>query len=90
MAEKIAVDPERMEAVAGKFQQEAETIRSLIQACRGKIDALGGYWEGAAESKFMGQYSSAEAQLQKVPELLTNVQNELKAIASRFRAADNA
>jgi len=38
----------------------------------------------------MGQYSSAEAQLQKVPELLTNVQNELKAIASRFRAADNA
>jgi WXG100 family type VII secretion target len=90
MADRIAVDPEQLDAVAGKFQSETEIIRQIITTCRSRLDSLSGSWEGQAESKFVSQYAETEASLNKVPELFTSVQTSLKAIATRFRTADNA
>jgi WXG100 family type VII secretion target len=90
MADRIAVDPEQLDMVAGKFQSEAEIIRQIITTCRSRLDSLSAGWEGQAETKFLGEYSQTETSLNKVPELLTSVQTSLKNIATRFRSADNA
>lgn len=90
MVDRIAVDPDQLDAVASKFQSEAEIVRGIISTCRSRLDSLSASWEGLAEQKFMSQYAQMEASLNKVPELLISVQNALKNIATRFRAADSA
>ncbi len=90
MAERVSVDPDRLEYVAFRFGVEAEKIRHMNAEIRNRLKLLETSWEGQVEVDFVRKYELAESSLRKVPEALDTIRADLKSIASRFRAADRS
>lgn len=88
MSKTIKINPQRMSEIGDKFIKSSEQNKTLAGDLKGLIEGLVAEWQGASQERFHSSYSDAHKQLEKVSVLLKDVGDELKAIADRFRAAD--
>jgi WXG100 family type VII secretion target len=89
MAKSIKIDPEKMREIGLCFVQSSETNKTMAAELKKLIDSLVADWQGASQERFHIAYSDAHKQLETVSITLKSVGDELKAIAERFRTADD-
>lgn len=85
---RIKINPEQLDQAASRFLACSEQNLAMAQELKTIVDGMSGEWEGVTRERFYQSYTGSHEQLQSVSETLKTVGDELKAIAERFRTAD--
>ena len=90
MAGQIAINPQRVREVAGKFKQSSEQSQQMVQQMRTSVDSLQGEWKGVANQSFFAEYQNWTQQMGKYVSLLDGISRELNQIATEFERVDQS
>lgn len=88
MSKQIKITPEELTRIGERFVKCSELNRTMATELKGLIGGVSGQWEGVSKERFYDSYSDAEKELENVSVLLSDVGEELKAIALRFKTVD--
>lgn len=88
MSKLIKITPEQLNELGGKFLACSEQNTAMAKELTNLMNGVKGDWEGVSKERFFQSYSNADKELNNVSVLLKDVGDELKAIAERFRTAD--
>ncbi|MDQ0110661.1 WXG100 family type VII secretion target [Paenibacillus harenae] len=84
----IKITPEELDRIGGQFLKCSEYNKTMASDLEKLIKNLSAQWQGSSKERFYKSYTSAEQELKNVSVMLKDVGDELKAIAERFRQAD--
>lgn len=93
----MPVDPDRLddaasknESAAGEFERKSDLIASTTHSLGQRVDILGMYWEGVAQSRFFEDWEEEKRKTRKYTDLLEDIAANLRHIADtlRFRAEE--
>ncbi|MEK3731592.1 WXG100 family type VII secretion target [Paenibacillus sp. FSL M8-0334] len=85
---RILVPPEVLLKVGEQFGQAAGQLESMIHTLNQSIHTLASGWEGTTRSRFYADFQRAHREMTQTTEHIQRTSLELKAIAQRFKAAD--
>lgn len=85
---RILVPPEVLLKVGEEFGQAAGQLESMIHTLNQSIHTLASGWEGTTRSRFYADFQKAHREMTQTTEHIQRTSLELKAIAQRFKAAD--
>ncbi len=88
MSKLIKVTPEQLLEIGNKFLASSNQNNNMATELEKLINGLSGQWQGVSKERFYTAYSNADKDLKQVSILLKDVGDELKAIANRFKEAD--
>ena len=87
----IQIDPDVVEASAGKIQNLGSNVDKLFQQIKSEIDSLDPIWAGQSEDRFKNKWNGEiYPALQKINPFLTEMSQALRTIAQNFRQADQS
>ncbi len=84
----IVVAPERLEQVAGVFEQKRDDTSAMIHSLKSTMDSLNAEWDGVAQNKFYAEWDAMIPKMNQFTNLLDEIAGELRRIAQVFREAD--
>jgi len=84
----IVVAPERLEEVAGVFEQKRSDTEAMIQSLKSTMDTLDAEWDGVAQNKFYNEWNEMIPKMSQFTDLLQEIAGELRHIAQTFREVD--
>ncbi|MEK3731596.1 WXG100 family type VII secretion target [Paenibacillus sp. FSL M8-0334] len=85
---RILVTPEMLLRVAAQCSNAHEQLESMIHTLNQSIHTLASGWEGTTRSRFYADFQRAHREMTQTTEHIQRTSLELKAIAQRFKAAD--
>ncbi|MCK6255345.1 WXG100 family type VII secretion target [Fictibacillus sp. WQ 8-8] len=88
MSVRILVTPEELEGIASKFRTGSENSRTQTQQLYQALQSLEGKWDGATKKRFFDQFEQSRRHMEAYVQLLDNIDQELRQIATRFRTVD--
>ncbi len=86
---QIKVTPEMLEEVANRANNTRNALESIHNDLCNQIDYLCYQWIGASNQNFIQMFNDARPKAFTSINAITNVEEELKRIAEKFRNADN-
>ncbi|MEB9682013.1 type VII secretion protein [Bacillus thuringiensis serovar pingluonsis] len=86
---QIKVTPEMLEEVANRANNTRNALESIHNNLCNQIDYLCYQWIGASNQNFVQMFNDARPKAFTSINAITNVEEELKRIAEKFRNADN-
>lgn len=86
---QIKVTPEMLEEVANRANNTRNALESIHNDLCNQIDYLCYQWIGASNQNFVQMFNDARPKAFTSINAITNVEEELKRIAEKFRNADN-
>lgn len=85
----IKLSPDELDSYAAKLSKNASEAAALAKAIDASIKACTSAWEGQSQKRYVEDFEKVKPVLEKdIPEQLNNLSQNLKTIATRFRAAD--
>lgn len=90
MPDEIKGSPAQLEASADNIEQNAATISRELQAINDSLNTLRRTFMGQRAAAFYKQYDPASQEMQELIQLVRALANDLRDIAGRLRAADQA
>lgn len=88
MAGRILISPEQVDQVANQFKQSGEQSQQIVASLTQAINGMEGQWEGMTKQRFFQEFQEANKQMQLFVQTLNSINQELAAIATRFRTVD--
>ncbi|MBM7643963.1 MULTISPECIES: WXG100 family type VII secretion target [Scopulibacillus] len=88
MSMRILVTPEELDGIAQQFKNGAENGRQQTQHLYQALQSLDGKWDGNTKQRFFNQFNESRQHMEAYVQLLESIDQELRAIANRFRTAD--
>lgn len=88
MEGRILVTPEQLDNVANQFRSGSEQSQQLIARLNKQIQGMEGQWDGMTKQSFFTQFQESKRLMDQYVQNLNEIERELKAIATRFRQAD--
>ncbi|WP_243521836.1 WXG100 family type VII secretion target [Bacillus pseudomycoides] len=85
---QIKVTPEMLEEVAKRAYSTKHALESIHKNLCGQIDHLCYQWTGASNQNFVQMFNDAKPKAFTSINAISNVEEELKQIAEKFRTAD--
>ncbi|PWA06691.1 WXG100 family type VII secretion target [Pueribacillus theae] len=88
MSLRILVSPEELEGIAQQFRNGSENSRAQTQQLYQALQSLEGKWDGQTKKRFFDQFEESRRHMEAYVQLLDSIDQELRAIANRFRQVD--
>ncbi|MCI1696621.1 WXG100 family type VII secretion target [Aneurinibacillus aneurinilyticus] len=88
MSMRILVTPEELEGIAQQFKNGSDASRQQTAQLYQALQSLEGKWDGATKKRFFDQFEQSRRHMEAYVQLLDSIDQELRAIATRFRQAD--
>ncbi|WP_071461379.1 WXG100 family type VII secretion target [Bacillus massilinigeriensis] len=88
MAGNIRVTPQELEAMSGRYAQEANEVELQVGRLNGMIQHLEGVWEGEASRAFADQYEALKPSILDMRRLLEDISQQLKKTSNALQEAD--
>lgn len=91
MADKNEINGEQLQAIAKKFQSEADELNNLLSQTRSKVDGLhGSGWIGKGADEFNNEMQSLMLPaFQKLVNALSNASEKVTAIMKIYEDAQS-
>ena len=91
MADKTELNGEQLQAIAKKFQSEADAINNLLSQTRNKVDGLhGSGWIGRGADQFNAEMESLLfPAMQRLVVALTSASEHVNAIVKIYKDAES-
>jgi WXG100 family type VII secretion target len=85
---RILVTPEQAHDVANQFNSASQESEQMVQRLESTMNNLQPNWDGMTAQRFYGDYENWRNNMRQFVQLLSQISQELHAIADRFAAAD--
>jgi len=85
---RILVTPEQVHDVANQFNAASQESEQMVQRLQSTMNGLAPNWDGMTAQRFYGDYENWRNSMTQFVQLLSQISQELHAIADRFAAAD--
>ena len=86
----IHVDPSVLEEMATSFSSLSEEFAGDTDKAQNLVNELCADWTGKASEAFAEEFSELEPNLRKVEELMEQICQQLKSVASAFQEGDDS
>ncbi|MGM1045166.1 WXG100 family type VII secretion target [Paenibacillus uliginis N3/975] len=90
MAGRILITPEQVEQVANQFKQSGEQSQQIVNSLTQSVNGMEGQWDGMTKQRFFQEFQEASRLMNSFVQTLDSISTELKAIAQKFRMADES
>lgn len=90
MAGRILITPEQVEQVANQFKQSGDQSQQIVNSLTQSVNGMEGQWDGMTKQRFFQEFQEASRLMQSFVQTLDSISTELKAIAQKFRMADES
>ncbi|WP_106765957.1 WXG100 family type VII secretion target [Paenibacillus faecalis] len=90
MAGRILITPEQVEQVANQFKQSSEQSQQIVNSLTQSVNGMEGQWDGMTKQRFFQEFQEASRLMNSFVLTLESISTELKAIAQKFRMADES
>ncbi|MFC7679484.1 WXG100 family type VII secretion target [Paenibacillus sp. GCM10028914] len=90
MAGRILITPEQVEQVANQFKQSGEQSQQIVNSLTQSVNGMEGQWDGMTKQRFFQEFQEASRLMNSFVQTLDSISMELKAIAQKFRMADES
>lgn len=87
---RIRITPEQVRQVSTQFKQASSQSEQMVGQLQNTINSLQGEWEGMTKERFYGEFQQWATSMRQFVQLLSQIGQQLDAIAARFEAADQA
>jgi WXG100 family type VII secretion target len=85
---RIVMPHEEVRTAGAKFQEQAQLTTAAISTLTNAVMSLD--WEGLTQQAFYQRFEQAQKLMKEYTDLLTVINQDLVAIADRFKAADES
>ncbi|WP_054958410.1 WXG100 family type VII secretion target [Paenibacillus dakarensis] len=90
MAGRILITPEQVEQVANQFKQSGDQSQQIVNSLTQSVNGMEGQWDGMTKQRFFQEFQEASRLMNSFVQTLESISAELKAIAQKFRMADES
>ena len=90
MAGRILITPEQVEQVANQFKQSSDQSQQIVNSLTQSVNGMEGQWDGMTKQRFFQEFQEASRLMNSFVQTLDSISNELRAIAQKFRMADES
>lgn len=89
MSKSIRVEPARLEAAAGKIDNQAAEYKKLYEQLYTEVDSMSSAWQGADNLAFTSQIEGFRDDFNAMYTLMTQYAEFLKNSAASYRETQN-
>lgn len=89
MGATLMIDYEALEAEANKLQSEGDNMSDCIEKIGTIVNGLPDIWKAETGDKYVQQYAELEPGLKETVQLITDMVEQMKKIASNFQDTDS-
>jgi WXG100 family type VII secretion target len=88
MAGKIGITHAEMASIATTIKREAAEMQQLLAQITKQVNGITSAWDGAAQSTFISEYSSMKPTLDKFPQVLNGIGQQVSDVATAYQNMD--
>lgn len=89
MATIIRVEPSRLTAAAGTFENTAGEVKNLTSSMTATVSQLSGrVWSGEAASAYTGKFNSLQGDINRLFQMIQKHSTQLKEIAREYQTKE--
>jgi WXG100 family type VII secretion target len=84
----IRVTPEQLQATSGQLNQGAGSINATLQQLSGQVNALGGEWAGAGQTRFVAAFAQWQTAQRNLHTALETIAQLTASAATSYATND--